>query len=110
MKILLANSPFGGGGITTYAVQLIKCLSADSELTVVLSDDKIAPIKDERVKVLYNDTKLLTIKNACYFIDLINNIIKPDVVIASAAPIIPVIAPFHNDSIKIITVSHSGRY
>lgn len=110
MKILLANSPLGGGGITTYALQLIKCLSADSELIVVLSDDKISPIKNERIKVLYYDTKLLTIKNALFFIDLINNKIKPEVVIASAAPIIPIIAPFLNDNIKVITVSHSGKY
>lgn len=110
MKILLANSPFGGGGITTYAVQLIKCLSADSDLTVVLSDDKIAPIEDNKVKVLYYDTKLLTIRNARFFINLINNEIKPEVVIASAAPIIPIIAPFLNDNIKVITVSHSGKF
>ena len=110
MKVLLANSPFGGGGITTYAVQLINCLSADTELTVVLSDDKISPIRNERVKVLYHDTKLLTVKNARFFINLINNEIKPDVVLASAAPIIPIIAPYLNDSMKIITVSHSGRY
>lgn len=110
MKVLLANSPFGGGGITTYAVQLVNCLSADTELTVVLSDDRITPITDERVKVLYYDTKLLTISNARFFINLINNEIKPDVVLSSAAPIIPIIAPYLNNSIKIITVSHSGRY
>lgn len=39
-----------------------------------------------------------------------NKLIKPDVVIASFALIIPVISPFLNDNIKLITVSHSGKY
>ncbi len=110
MKVLLANSPFSGGGITTYATQLIACLSEDTELSVVVAHDKKAPIKNERVKVYYYDTQALTVKNALFFIDFINNLVKPDVVIASAACIIPVIAPYIDEHIKIITVSHSGRY
>lgn len=110
MKVLLANSPFRGGGITTYASQLIGCLSADTDLTVVLGDDKAAPISDSHVKVLYHDTKLLTITNALFFIRLINNDIKPDVIIASAATIIPVIVPFLDDGIRVFTVSHSGKF
>ena len=110
MKVLLANSPFRGGGITTYAVQLIKCLSEDVELSVLLADDEKAPIKDERVKVYYYNTHKLTIKNALFFIKLINEEIKPDVIIVSAARILPIIAPYLNDNIKIITVSHSGRF
>lgn len=110
MKVLLANSSFRGGGITTYATQLIDCLSTDTDLTVVLGDDKAAPIKDSRVKVLNYDTKSLTIENCLCFIHLINNELKPDVIIASAATIIPVIAPFLSDNIKVFTVSHSGRF
>lgn len=110
MKVLLANSPFLGGGITTYATQLIQCLSGDTDLTVVLGDDKAAPIKDPRVKVLYHNTKLLSISNALFFIHLINDDIKPDVIIASAATIIPVIAPFLDDGIRVFTVSHSGKF
>lgn len=110
MKVLLANSAMRGGGITTYASQLIRCLSEDTELTVVLGDDKAAPITDSRIKVLYYDTKLLTISNALFFISLINDTIKPDVIIASAATIIPVIAPFLDDRIRVFTVSHSGKF
>lgn len=110
MKVLLANSSFGGGGITTFAMQLIACLSVDTELIVVLGDDKKAPIKDSRVKVIYRDTSSLSVENALYFINLINNEVKPDVVLVSAATIIPVIAPYINDDIKLVTVSHSGRF
>ncbi len=110
MKLLLINSSFGGGGITTYATQLIACLSADTEMTVVLGNDRIAPITDPRVNVIYHDTMSLTIKNALYFIDLINNDIKPDVVIVSTAFVIPVIVPYLNDNIKVFTVSHSGMF
>lgn len=110
MKILLANSSFGGGGITTFATQLVSCLSVDTELTVVLGDDKAAPINNHRVQVIYHDTMALTVENALYFIDLINNKVKPDVLIASTALIIPVIAPYLNDNIRVMTVSHSGRF
>lgn len=110
MKILLANSPFSGGGITTYAVQLIKCLTEDVELSVVVPHDKRSPITDKRVKVYYYDTQDLSVKNARFFIRLINEDIRPDVLIVSAARIIPVIAPYLNDNIKIITISHSGRF
>ena len=110
MKVLLANSPFGGGGITTFATELVACLSEDAELTVVLGDDKKAPITNPRVKVIYHDTMSMTVENALYFIDLINNVIKPDVVLVSAAFIIPIIAPYINDNIKVLTVGHSGRF
>lgn len=110
MKVLLVNSPFGGGGITTFATQLVSCLSADTDLTVVLGDDKKAPITDSRVRVMYHDTMSLTVDNATFFIDLINNRIRPDVIIASTALIIPIIVPYLNDNIKVMTVSHSGRF
>ncbi len=110
MKVLLVNSPFGGGGITTFANQLIACLSGDTELTVVLGDDKKAPITNPLVKVIYHDTMSLTVDNAMYFVDLINNIEKPDVVIVSTAIIIPIIVPYLNDNIRVMTVSHSGRF
>ena len=110
VKVLLANSPFGGGGITTFATELIACLSADTELTVVLGDDKKAPIQDSRVKVIYHDTMTLNLNNALYFINLINNVVKPDVVIVSTAIIIPVIVPYLNDNVRVMTVSHSGRF
>lgn len=110
MKILLANSPFRGGGITSYAMQIIRCLAEDAELAVVLADDNKSPITDKRVKVYYYNTHSLTVKNARLFIKLINEEIKPDVLIVSAARILPVITPYLNDEIKIITVSHSGKF
>lgn len=77
---------------------------------VVLTSDAKSPIEDTNVEVLYHDTTTLTVKNALFFIDLINNHIKPDVVIISAATIVSVIIPYLNDYIKVITVSHSGKY
>lgn len=111
MKILIANNVFdGGGGITTYCCELIKCLSKKHELTVVLKDDSSFPIKEPGVRVLYHDTQDLSKKNARLFIKLINEEVKPDIVIGSFALIIPVIAPFLNDSIRLMTVSHSGKF
>lgn len=109
MKIVLANSSFGGGGITTYAHELINCLTEDYELTVLLGDDSKYPINNPKANILYYDCDLLTVENAQTFIHLINEGIKPDILISSSALIISVIAPFLLDSIKIFTISHSGK-
>lgn len=111
MKILIANNVFDrGGGITTYCSELIKCLSKNHELTVVLKDDSLFPISVPGVKVLYHDTQDLSVDNARLFIKLINEDVKPDIVIGSFALIVPVIAPFLNDTISVMTLSHSGKY
>lgn len=110
MKILLVNSTFEGGGITTYATELIKCLSQDNDLTVVLKDDSIRPITTPGVKVLYYNPQELSKKNALFFIKLINEEIKPDLVISSLGLIVPVIVPYIDEDIRVMTVSHSGKY
>lgn len=109
MKVLLANSSFGGGGITTYAHELINCLLEDYELSVLLGDDSKYPINNPKANILHYDCDLLTVENARTFIHLINDEIKPDILISSSALIISVIAPFLLDSIKIFTISHSGK-
>lgn len=110
MKVLLANSSFGGGGITTYAHELITCLTEDYELTVLLGDDSEYPINNPKAQILHYDCDKLTVENARLFIHLINKDIKPDILISSNALIISVITPFLLNSIKIYTISHSGRF
>ena len=110
MKILIANPALGYGGITTYFKELIKCLSLEHNLTVVLADDAVSPINEKGVTVMYHDTQELSIGNALFFINLINNELRPDLVISSQGLIIPIIVPFIDNSIKVMTVSHSGKY
>ena len=109
MKILLANPHLDDGGIGTYATELINALSQDHELIVVLPDDSKRPIKVPGVNVLYHNPNLLSKKNAMFFISLINEELKPDFVISSRAEIISVIAPYINNDIRVMTVSHSGK-
>lgn len=109
MRILLANPALDDGGIGTYATELINALSKDHELIVVLPDDKKRPITAPGVKVLYHDPQVLSKKNALFFINLINEELKPDLVISSKAEIIPVIAPYISNDIRVMTVSHSGK-
>ena len=109
MRILIVNQALDDGGVATYATELIKCLSEDYELIVVVPDDSKRPIRIEGVKVLYHDSNDLSKENALTFIRLINEEVMPDIVISSWAIIIPVIAPFINNNIRIITVSHSGK-
>lgn len=110
MKVLLANSSFGGGGITTYAHELVKCLSQDYELIVVLGDDSLRPITIPGVTVLHYDTEDISKENALFFIKLVNEEVRPDLIISSFGLIIPIIAPYLNDNIRVLTVSHSGKF
>lgn len=110
MKILFATSSFKGGGITSYGKEVIENYSKDNDLSVLIGNDKASPITTQGVKVYYNDCMDLSVKNAVRTIDLINNTIKPEVILSSNAQIIPLIAPYLNDDIKIITVSHSLKY
>ena len=110
MKILLCSSSFGGGGITSYAHELIENYSAGNEFYVMLGSDKKSPIKNNKVKVLYYDRSDISIQNLKKAIKIINEEIKPDIVINSFAKVISLIAPYLNNNIKLITVSHSLKY
>lgn len=110
MKILLANSSFGGGGITTYAHELIDALWSDHQLYVMLGDDSVAPIDKIKATVIYQNCKISTLKNAIQVLKIINEQIHPDLLIASGATLIPVIAPYLSNDIKVVTVSHSNKY
>lgn len=110
MKIVLATASFGGGGITSYALELINSYSKGNQLSVIIGDDSKEPITNQEVKKYQCDCNDLTITNALKLVSIINNDIKPDLIIASYAPLINVVSPFLSDSIKIITVSHSLRF
>ena len=72
MKILLCSSSFGGGGITSYAHELIENYSAGNEFYVMLGSDKKSPIKNNKVKVLYYDMSDISIQNLKKAIKIIN--------------------------------------
>ena len=110
MKILLCSSSFGGGGITSYAHELIDKYSVGNDFYVMLGNDQKDPIKNENVKVVYHDMSNISIGNLKKVISVINNEINPDIVINSFAKVVSLIAPYLNDNIKLITVSHSLKY
>lgn len=110
MKILFATSSFGGGGITSYGKEVIDNYSKDNELSVLIGSDKVSPITAEGVKVYYYDCKDLSVTNAKNVIRLINETIKPEIILSSNAHIISLIAPYLSDDIRIITISHSLKY
>lgn len=110
MKILLCSSSFGGGGITSYAHELIENFSIGNEFYVMLGSEKKSPIKNSKVKVLYHDMSDISMQNLKRTIKIINEDIKPDIVINSFAKVISLIAPYLNNNIKLVTVSHSLKY
>lgn len=110
MKILLATSSFKNGGITSYAHEMIELLSKDHFVYVIIGDDSCAPIIYPNVQVFYYETTDVSIKNSRSILDLINNDIKPNLIINSNALAISLISPYINNLVRIITVSHSLRY
>lgn len=110
MKILLASSSFGGGGITSYAHELIDKYSVGNEFYVMLGNDTKSPVKNKNVKVVYRNMSDISIGNLKKTVEIINNEIKPDIVINSFAKVISLVAPYLNNDIKLITVSHSLKY
>lgn len=110
MRILILSSKFGGGGISAYVHELIKCFSGHHELSIVLGDDSANKIKDNNVRVYYLDNADISEENAVKILTLINEDIHPELIIGSQSCILPLIAPFIDDDIRIITVSHSLKY
>ncbi len=110
MKIAFANSSFFGGGISSYAYEFIDSYSKDNEIAVIIGDDSKHPINVKGVKVFRlegNDTSLSNVKK---IIDLINNIIKPDVLVCSNVAALSLAVPYLSNDIKIITISHNLKY
>ena len=110
MRILLASSSFGGGGITSYALELIDKYSVGNDFYVMLGNDAKSPINNKNVKVVYRNMADISIGNLKKTVEIINNEIKPDIVINSFAKVVSLIAPYLNNNIKLITVSHSLKY
>ena len=110
MKILLASSSFGGGGITSYALELIDKYSVGNDFYVMLGNDTKSPINNKNVKIVYRNMSDISMANLKKTVEIINNEIKPDIVINSFAKVISLIAPYLNNNIKLITVSHSLKY
>ena len=110
MRILFATSSFHGGGITSYAKEVIAHFSVGNDFSVLIGDDKVSPITTPDVKVYKYECNDLSLKNARAVVNLINNDIKPEVVLSSNARIISLVAKYLNNDIKIITVSHSLKY
>lgn len=110
MKILLASSSFAGGGITSYAHEIINCYSEGNDFSVIIGNDEQNPIVKEGVKVYKYDCSDISYENISRIVTLINDTIQPDVLIISCAKALAVALPYLNNNIKVITVSHSLKY
>lgn len=108
MKILFASSAFGGGGVTTYAMEVINNYAGDCQMDVMFRDCKRLDLP--QVHNAYDcDLNNLAIDNARLVCRLINDEICPEAIIVSNAPLVMLLAPFLNDNIKVVSVSHSLR-
>lgn len=110
MKLILASSSFKGGGISSYAQELINSYKDFFDIHVIIGDDSLHPLDKEGVQVYHYEMSDTSIDNAIAVLDLINNVIKPDIIINSCARLMTLLIPFLDDRIKVVNVSHSIRY
>lgn len=110
MKILFATSSFGGGGITSYAKEVIANYSIGNEFSVMIGDDSKSPITTPNIKLYRFECSDLSVHNAKAVVDVINNDIKPEIILSNNAWIISLVSKYLNDDIKVVTLSHSLRY
>lgn len=110
MKVLLTSSSFKGGGIASYAVEFIESYAISFDISVIIGDDSLYPLEQYNVKVYHYDMADTSEKNARNVLTLINQQIKPDIIINSCARLMALLTPFLNNDVKVINVSHSLRY
>lgn len=110
MKILLVSSSFSGGGITSYAHEIINNYSEGNDFSVIVGNDDQNPITKEGINVYKYDCSDLSFENISRIVHLINEKIKPDILISSCAKALSVALPFLDNNIKVVTVSHSLKY
>ena len=81
MKLLLTSSSFKGGGIASYAVELINSYAESYEICILIGDDSLYPLDKYNVKVYHYDMADTSEKNASEVLVLINQKIKQKIVI-----------------------------
>lgn len=110
MRIVLFSSSFQGGGITSYAKEFIAFFSQNNDCHIIIGDDSSSPIREDNVTVHYYESSNLGILNAKNVLHLINAVVRPDVVVGSNSALLSLIAPYIDDNIRVILVSHSLKY
>lgn len=109
MKILLVTSSFRGGGITSYAHEVVNCYSQHHCVSIAIGNDDILPFDRDKYEVIPIESSNLSIENAKKLLGVINEL-NPDVIINSNSMLMSLVTPYVNNDIKIISVSHSLRY
>lgn len=110
MKILLASSSFKGGGISSYAHEVINNYFKGNDFYIIVGNDANMPITNSSVKVFHYECEDISFLNLKSILKFINDEIKPDLILSNNASAITLLAPYFNDDIRIITLSHSLKY
>lgn len=110
MKICLVTSSFRGGGITSYAHEVVNCFSKDNDVSVIIGNDDKFPFDHSKTQVYNIESANHSVSNAKELIRVINDVIKPDLILNSNSTLMSLVTPYINENIRIIAVSHSLRY
>lgn len=106
MKIILVTSSFflNGGGISSYAHDFLDSLKNKMKFVIITGDNYIKKESDQFV--LYNiDLTDLSVNNARLFLNIIKKE-DPDIVVNSNAMLLSCVAPFLENRINLVSISH----
>ena len=107
MKIAFVTSSFYRGGITTYALEVIKALATDNEVYVIAGSVGDNTFETENVKVLNCESGDTSMANVRRLLQILNSVVRPDVIINSFSALMALAAPYVSNDVKIVTISHS---
>ena len=105
MKVLLVTSSFRGGGITSYAHEVVNCFSNGNDMSVIIGDDTQLPFDRSKVNVYNLESTDLSEANAKELVRLINHEICPDVVLNSNSALMSLVTPYIRACILILRLS-----
>ncbi len=106
MNILFCTSSFitGKGGIASYAHDFVEAFQDNNTFTIV-TNDNYQKQQDDDFEIVHFNMNDLNVSNALKFISLIKKC-NPQIIINSASPLLALVSPYLNDSIKIISIAH----
>ncbi len=111
MRILFVTSSyaigdFKGGGISTYATEVVGCYSNEHEISVIICNDKQCEVDIPGVKTYHISPFDASFTSAKKLISIIEEE-EPEIIINSNVDLLSLVLPYISNDIKVISICHS---
>lgn len=111
MKILFVTSSyaigdFKGGGISTYAAEVVGCYSKNHVLSIIICNDKQCEVDIPGVKTYHISPFDASFLSAKELLSIIEEA-EPEIIINSNVDLLSLVLPYISNDIKVISICHS---